>query len=218
MEHYEEQIQPSEAFTAGAKFSPGIRESQEVMASPRNSRVHGNASKSVFNRLFHDTEQRERRLAMERNRIMEEESKELTFHPKTNVKHDKKKGLKIGRRRVKSGEKRFCEQCMKDKISAFLPPDVDESEQLSAPSEMVEVSSKFDLSLGVVILELSWCLFASTLHVLSLLHDFPFVNLRLPPERNSMSNQELKVADEDNIDPGPLLDPFETFAALSVSK
>lgn len=75
----------------GANFSPDISETQKVVASPRSAHVHtkkdndedGKAGDTVFDRLYKDKEQRERRLTLEKVRIKKEVEKDLTFQPQT---------------------------------------------------------------------------------------------------------------------------------------
>ena len=105
-------------------FSPDISETQNVVASPRNAHIHNHTKKegekdgkignSVFDRLYQDKDQRERRLTMETIRIKKEDEKELTFHPQTNIKHDKDKDKrKSARKRPVEKEKaRKCQNCL----------------------------------------------------------------------------------------------------------
>ena len=105
-------------------FSPDISETQKVVASPRNAHIHNHTKKedekdgkignSVFDRLYQDKDQRERRLTMETIRIKKEDEKELTFHPQTNIKHDKDKiKRKSARKRSIEKEKaRKCQNCL----------------------------------------------------------------------------------------------------------
>ena len=115
-------------------FSPDISETQKAVASPRNAHIHNHTKKedekdgkignSVFDRLYQDKDQRERRLTMETIRIKKEDEKELTFHPQTNIKHGKDKGKrKSARKRSVEKEKaRKCQNCLEaeavDKESA----------------------------------------------------------------------------------------------------
>ena len=120
----DEQIHaPSETYVAH-EFTPDIHETQEVVSSPRSSRIHGKETKSVFDRLYHDKDQRERKLIMERNRIEKDEDRELTFRPKTNIKHPRRKkknstdgsgGADRKKKKKSEGTGRarvFCQQCL----------------------------------------------------------------------------------------------------------
>ena len=103
-------------------FNPDIRETQKVVASPRNAHIHakkadekdGEISNTVFERLYQDKEQRERRLTMEKIRIKKEDDKELTFHPQTNLKHDKDKEKRKSARKQSIDEvkARKCQNCL----------------------------------------------------------------------------------------------------------
>ena len=105
-------------------FSPDISETQNVVASPRNAHIHNHTKKedekdgkignTVFDRLYQDKEQRERRLTMETIRIKKEDEKELTFHPQTNIKHDKdeKKRRSARKRSIEKEKERKCQNCL----------------------------------------------------------------------------------------------------------
>ena len=114
-------VHPAATFGDGTEdtFSPDISETQKVVASPRNTHVHtekedkhGKTSNSVFDRLYKDKEQRERRLTMEKLRIKKEDEKELTFHPHTNIKHDEKEVAKRKSARKQSIEKNKARKCL----------------------------------------------------------------------------------------------------------
>lgn len=167
----DEQIHaPSETYVA-REFSPDIHETQEVVSSPRSSRIHGEEISSVFDRLFHDKEQRERKLTMDRNRIKKDEDMELTFRPKTNIKHGRKKkttkatGVSGGRKKNMSdcdggAEKRLCQKCLdeqkdqKNSEARRMPSTGSDAQEpeLGSPAEILEKVRTLYLSLFCALL------------------------------------------------------------------
>ena len=118
-------VHPTAAF-GGANFSPDISETQKVVASPRSSHVHtkkdddenGKAGNTVFDRLYKDKEQRERRLTLEKVRIKKEVEKDLTFQPQTNIKHDDRKKKRMSKKKGsdKKETARQCQTCLERSI------------------------------------------------------------------------------------------------------
>lgn len=106
-------------------FSPDISETQKAVASPQNAHVHRNGEKdkadTVFERLYKDKEQRERRLMIEKIRIKKEDEKELTFHPQTNIKHGKGRtttNKKTSPKRSGEKKKTQCQNCLEASLES----------------------------------------------------------------------------------------------------
>ena len=106
-------------------FFPDINETQKAVASPRNAHVHTEGEKNkadtVFERLYKDKEQRERRLTIEKIRIKKEDEKELTFHPRINIKHGKGRTTtkkKTSPKRSGDKKKSQCQKCLEGSLES----------------------------------------------------------------------------------------------------